>query len=198
MLARACSLQADSLFGEMTQRDPEFGAQLDPGNGRAPYRTGDLMIFTPLLPRRSFRPARRSPSSLCVRTTALARLQSRIRRKRRNICANTVGAGSMFLGQPARDNPAWRARMQFYGGEDPATGSAAGCAISYLVRHGLVAPSEQEFTFSKESKLAAQAIYFWLRISFPARSAMCGLGAALFALQRGSFSCRNTHAFNRI
>ncbi len=30
--------------------------------------------------------------------------------------------------------------MQFYGGEDPATGSAAGCAISYLVGHGLVAP----------------------------------------------------------
>jgi trans-2,3-dihydro-3-hydroxyanthranilate isomerase len=32
--------------------------------------------------------------------------------------------------------------MQFNGGEDPATGSAAGCAISYLVRHGAVA-SEQ-------------------------------------------------------
>ena len=32
--------------------------------------------------------------------------------------------------------------MQFYGGEDPATGSAAGCAISYLVAHGAVA-SEQ-------------------------------------------------------
>ena len=30
--------------------------------------------------------------------------------------------------------------MQFNGGEDPATGSAAGCAISYLVRHGAVAP----------------------------------------------------------
>ena len=28
--------------------------------------------------------------------------------------------------------------MQFYGGEDPATGSAAGCAISYLVAHGAV------------------------------------------------------------
>ncbi len=37
----------------------------------------------------------------------------------------------------------WRARMQFYGGEDPATGSAAGCAISYLVRHGLCAPGER-------------------------------------------------------
>jgi trans-2,3-dihydro-3-hydroxyanthranilate isomerase len=34
----------------------------------------------------------------------------------------------------------WRARMQFYNGEDPATGSAAGCAISYLVRHMLVPP----------------------------------------------------------
>jgi trans-2,3-dihydro-3-hydroxyanthranilate isomerase len=32
--------------------------------------------------------------------------------------------------------------MQFNGGEDPATGSAAGCAISFLVRHGAVAPNE--------------------------------------------------------
>ena len=34
--------------------------------------------------------------------------------------------------------PAYRARMQFNGGEDPATGSAAGCAIAYLVAHGAV------------------------------------------------------------
>jgi trans-2,3-dihydro-3-hydroxyanthranilate isomerase len=33
--------------------------------------------------------------------------------------------------------PVWRARMQFYSGEDPATGSAAGCAIAWLVQHGL-------------------------------------------------------------
>jgi trans-2,3-dihydro-3-hydroxyanthranilate isomerase len=37
----------------------------------------------------------------------------------------------------------WRARMQFYGGEDPATGSAAGCAISYLVERGAVASGSQ-------------------------------------------------------
>jgi trans-2,3-dihydro-3-hydroxyanthranilate isomerase len=36
----------------------------------------------------------------------------------------------------------WHARMQFDTGEDPATGSASGCAIAYLVRHGLV-PSGQ-------------------------------------------------------
>ena len=33
--------------------------------------------------------------------------------------------------------------MQFYGGEDPATGSAAGCAISYLVKHNIV-PSRHQ------------------------------------------------------
>ena len=33
--------------------------------------------------------------------------------------------------------------MQFYGGEDPATGSAAGCAISYLVGHGIVPPQHR-------------------------------------------------------
>jgi len=37
----------------------------------------------------------------------------------------------------------WQARMQFYNGEDPATGSAAGCAISYLVEHSF-AESEQQ------------------------------------------------------
>jgi trans-2,3-dihydro-3-hydroxyanthranilate isomerase len=36
----------------------------------------------------------------------------------------------------------FHSRMQFYNGEDPATGSASGCAISYLVRHGVV-PSGQ-------------------------------------------------------
>jgi len=33
--------------------------------------------------------------------------------------------------------------MQFNGGEDPATGSAAGCAIAYLVARGAVPPGER-------------------------------------------------------
>ena len=41
------------------------------------------------------------------------------------------------------DGAKYRARMQFYGGEDPATGSAAGCAIGYLVERGVVAPGER-------------------------------------------------------
>jgi trans-2,3-dihydro-3-hydroxyanthranilate isomerase len=33
--------------------------------------------------------------------------------------------------------------MQFHGGEDPATGSAAGCAIAYLVLRGAVASGKR-------------------------------------------------------
>ncbi len=34
------------------------------------------------------------------------------------------------------------ARMIFYGGEDPATGSAAGCCAAWMVRHGVAAPGQ--------------------------------------------------------
>lgn len=37
----------------------------------------------------------------------------------------------------------WHARMQFYNGEDPATGSAAGPAIAWLVKHGAAASGER-------------------------------------------------------
>ncbi len=50
--------------------------------------------------------------------------------------------GAKFFHCITRADPAsgadWHARMQFDTGEDPATGSASGCTIAYLVRHGLV------------------------------------------------------------
>jgi trans-2,3-dihydro-3-hydroxyanthranilate isomerase len=60
------------------------------------------------------------------------------------------------------DAPQWHARMQFYGGEDPATGSAAGCCISWLVQEGLVAPDtpallEQGVEIHRNSRITAQA-----------------------------------------
>ena len=33
--------------------------------------------------------------------------------------------------------------MFFYGGEDPATGSAAGCAASWMVQHGIANSDER-------------------------------------------------------
>ena len=35
------------------------------------------------------------------------------------------------------------ARMLFYNGEDPATGSAAGCTAAWMVAHGVAEPDER-------------------------------------------------------
>ena len=46
-------------------------------------------------------------------------------------------------GTARKDRLEARARMFFYGGEDPATGSAAGCAASWMVQHGIANSDEQ-------------------------------------------------------
>jgi trans-2,3-dihydro-3-hydroxyanthranilate isomerase len=56
----------------------------------------------------------------------------------------------------------FHARMQFYNGEDPATGSASGCAISYLVKHGIVSSErpaiiEQGIEIRRPSRIYVQA-----------------------------------------
>ena len=60
------------------------------------------------------------------------------------------------------EGPHVHARMQFYGGEDPATGSASGCCISWLVKRGLVQPDrsvviEQGVEIMRPSRITAQA-----------------------------------------
>ena len=47
-----------------------------------------------------------------------------------------VGGRFFYVLAPGTDPVHWYARMQFYGREDPATGSAAGCATAWLVHHG--------------------------------------------------------------
>jgi len=56
----------------------------------------------------------------------------------------------------------WHNRMQFYNGEDPATGSASGCAICYLVRHGLAGNGqavvfEQGIEINRPSRIHVRA-----------------------------------------
>jgi trans-2,3-dihydro-3-hydroxyanthranilate isomerase len=56
----------------------------------------------------------------------------------------------------------WHARMQFYSGEDPATGSAAGCCIAWLVKVGLVASGrevliEQGIEIQRPSRIGVRA-----------------------------------------
>ena len=127
-----------SLFGEMTQRDPEFGAELDPATvARLIGLTVDELSSSA------------APQVVSTGTAfaivvlrsheALARLHVD-QEEATKYLREKGGRWFYVLGPTGGDHPAWRARMQFYGGEDPATGSAAGCAISYLVRYGMVAP----------------------------------------------------------
>jgi len=56
----------------------------------------------------------------------------------------------------------WHSRMQFYNGEDPATGSASGCAIAYLVRHSVARGGhpivlEQGIEMLRPSRIYVQA-----------------------------------------
>jgi trans-2,3-dihydro-3-hydroxyanthranilate isomerase len=56
----------------------------------------------------------------------------------------------------------WHARMQFYNGEDPATGSASGCTIAYLVHHSLAGSEqrvviEQGIEMRRPSRIYVQA-----------------------------------------
>ncbi|HEY9125979.1 MAG TPA: PhzF family phenazine biosynthesis protein [Acidobacteriaceae bacterium] len=131
--------------GEMTQRDPEFGEELDrekvasltglhredldPDRPVQIVSTGTAFAIVPL----------RSAE-------ALARL--RVQQEEAGAYLRERGARWFYVLGPetaggAQNEAQWRARMQFNGGEDPATGSAAGCAISYLVRHGAVASDAQ-------------------------------------------------------
>jgi trans-2,3-dihydro-3-hydroxyanthranilate isomerase len=128
-----------SDYGEMTQPDPMFGtehgvAEIAPLLGLSPADCVE-------------QPLPQSVSTglpYCVvvlgSINALGRLAVDLRGAERYFSSSDA----KFFYAIAQESPGvWRARMQFYNGEDPATGSAAGCAIAYLVRHQIVAPGEK-------------------------------------------------------
>jgi trans-2,3-dihydro-3-hydroxyanthranilate isomerase len=127
------------LFGEMTQRDPEFGTELD---GAEVARLAGLSAddLDPALPPQVVSTGTAFAIVVLRTVEALARLK--VKQEEATAWLRERGARWLYVLAPALDqnqsSTEWRARMQFYGGEDPATGSAAGCAISYLVARGTV------------------------------------------------------------
>jgi trans-2,3-dihydro-3-hydroxyanthranilate isomerase len=129
------------VFGEMRQRDPEFGSPLSredvaPVIGIAideissewpiqPVSTG--LTFT-IVPFRN----QQTLSKLKFSYTQAAEF------------LKNTGAAFFYFLCPERHEGRLeaRARMFFYGGEDPATGSAAGCAASWMVQHGVANSDE--------------------------------------------------------
>jgi trans-2,3-dihydro-3-hydroxyanthranilate isomerase len=132
---------SDGLFGEMTQPDPKFGETLDPSDV-AELIGLDVADLDPALP-----PAIVSTGSafaivVLLSAASLARLN--VRQHDATKWLREHGARWFYvLGPTGATNPDYRARMLFNGGEDPATGSAAGCAIAWLVQKGAVAPGRR-------------------------------------------------------
>ena len=130
------------VFGEMRQRDPEFGTPLSRDDvarviGIAvdeipsewpiqPVSTG--LTFT-IVPFRN----RQTLSDLKFSYIQAAEFLKK------------TGANFFYFLCPERREGRLeaRVRMFFYGGEDPATGSAAGCAASWMVQHGVANSDEQ-------------------------------------------------------
>jgi len=128
--------EANSFFGEMTQRDPEFGAELDPAivANLIGIERGDL---DPASPPQVVSTGTAFAIVALRSTEALARLN--VKQHEATAWLRDRGARWFYaLAPTGATQPAFRARMQFNGGEDPATGSAAGCAISYLAARDAV------------------------------------------------------------
>ena len=131
-----------SVFGTMRQNDPTFGAihdrakiaaalnlsvdDLDPNLPIQTVSTGMAFCIVPL---RSLEVAARLAIPQPAARAYLEQSDAKFFH-----CITPADANS---------GANWHARMQFYNGEDPATGSASGCAIAYLVQHGLAASEQQ-------------------------------------------------------
>ena len=130
------------VFGEMTQTEPVFGSthdrkkisevtgipieDIDPN---LPVQTVSTGVPFTILPLRDLAAARR--------------LQ--INQQRSAEYLSSSGGKFFFCVTRETVDPAARlhARMLFYNGEDPATGSASGCAAAWMVQHGVAQPDER-------------------------------------------------------
>jgi trans-2,3-dihydro-3-hydroxyanthranilate isomerase len=132
---------AGDLFGEMRQRDPEFGPTLQRDKIASALQGGAGEI------------ASEWPTQIVSTGLPFAIVPIRDAKTLANLKPDLGRVGALLEGTGAKfcyfispTREGWRevrARMFFYGGEDPATGSAAGCAASWMARHGLAKSDEQ-------------------------------------------------------
>src|SRR6476660_5227366 len=130
------------VFGEMRQRDPEF---------RTPLSRGDVarVIGITVDEISSEWPIQPVSTGLTFTIVPFRNRQMLSDLKFSYIQAaeflRNTGANFFYFLCPERREGRLeaRARMFFYGGEDPATGSAAGCAASWMVQHGVAKSDEQ-------------------------------------------------------
>jgi trans-2,3-dihydro-3-hydroxyanthranilate isomerase len=126
------------VFGTMRQNDPTFGTVHDrEAVARAlGLRAEDL---NPELPVETVS----TGMAFCIVPLRSLEISARLAIPQDRAQEYLARTDAKFFYCVTRAHPesgaGWHNRMQFYNGEDPATGSASGCAIAYLVRHGAVA-----------------------------------------------------------
>jgi trans-2,3-dihydro-3-hydroxyanthranilate isomerase len=135
--------ETEGLFAEMTQREPEFGAELD--RERVAQLIGvEAADLEPGLTPQVVSTG--TAFAIVALSTEQALGRVKVRMDEATPWLRERGGRWFYVLAPAEKTegaPDFRARMQFEGSEDPATGSAAGCAISYLVKHGVVRPGRR-------------------------------------------------------
>ena len=130
------------VFGEMTQMDPEFGPRHDrEAVVRAcGLRDGDI---DPSLPIETVSTG--VPFTI-VPLRGLENMKNlHVHPKESADYLERAGGKFFYFVTRQTVNPEARlhARMMFYNGEDPATGSAAGCAAAWMAAHGVAQPDER-------------------------------------------------------
>jgi trans-2,3-dihydro-3-hydroxyanthranilate isomerase len=132
----------EPVFGEMTQAEPKFGLIHDRETvvRATSLRDGDI---DPSLPIQTISTGLQFTIVPLRGLDVIRRLQVDLAR----VTEYLQQSGGKFFYFVTREtvDPSARlhARMLFYGGEDPATGSAAGCATAWMVAHGVAQPDER-------------------------------------------------------
>jgi trans-2,3-dihydro-3-hydroxyanthranilate isomerase len=129
-------------FAEMTQVDPSFGA-VHPRKAVAQatgLRVEDFDESLPIQTVSTGLPYTVTPlKSLAV----IQSLRLDMNRASEYLAKTNVKFFYFVTRETVDRDAGLHARMLFYNGEDPATGSAAGCAAAWMVAHGVAKPDEQ-------------------------------------------------------
>lgn len=134
-----------ATFAEMTQIDPVFGMQHERD---AVARAMGLQVedFDSALPIQTVSTGLPYAVTPLKSLSVISVIQNmRIDLNRAAAYLETTGTKFFyFVTRETVDRDArLHSRMLFYNGEDPATGSAAGCAAAWMVEHGVAKPEER-------------------------------------------------------
>ncbi len=131
-------------YGEMRQNDPVFGDLHDAGEISRIFNVepGEIDSSYPIQTVSTGNPFAIIPFKKLSTMKKLSPDFSRMAKYLEGSDAHFMYAISL---ETADSHAIAHARMPFYGGEDPATGSAAGPAAAWLLKHGLAEPGKQHF-----------------------------------------------------